>query len=157
VIRDILREFAHHGIRRVVVLDGHYEIRFFLNEGIDLVMREPVCTDIRIMCLQHWDMLTPDTLDQIFPADYPGIELEHAAVLETSLMMHFYPERVHEKLIPAPAGAPSYDTWPARRDWVPKEGSLISAAGASREKGALMAAQYRRDIPAAVRREFGLA
>jgi len=122
VIRDILREFARHGIRRVVVLDGHYENRFFLNEGIDLVMREPVCTDIRIMCLQHWDMLTPDTLDQIFPADYPGIELEHAAVLETSLMMHFYPERVREELIPdnAPAGAPSYDTWPARRDWVPK-------------------------------------
>lgn len=159
VVRDILREFARHGIRRIVVLDGHFENRFFVNEGIELAMREMSGDDIRIMCLQHWDMLTRETLDRIFPADYPGIELEHAAVLETSLMMHFYPRLVHTDKLPdnPPAGAPTYDSWPARHEWVPKEGSLISAAGASPEKGALMAAQYRRDIAAAARREFGLA
>ncbi len=158
-IRDILREFARHGLRRVVVIDGHYENRWFLNDGIGQAMREPGCADLAVMCLQHWDMLTPETLGQVFPADYPGIELEHAAVLETSLMMHFHPHMVRGNRIPdnAPAGAPAYDMWPPRRDWVPAEGSLISAAGASAEKGAIIAAQYRRDIAAAVRHEFGLS
>lgn len=157
-IRDILREFARHGIRRVVVLDGHFENRWFLNDGIEQFMREPAGEALSIMCLQHWDMLSQETLDQVFPEEYPGIELEHAAVLETSLMMHFYPDLVRTDRIPdnLPAGAPAYDVWPARQTWVPKEGSLVSAVGASREKGALMADQCQRDIVAAVRREFEL-
>ncbi|MGR3571420.1 creatininase [Brevirhabdus sp.] len=157
-VRDVIRELVRHGIRRVCVIDGHFENRWFLNEGIDLAMRDAAGRDLHVMCLQHWDFLTPDTLAQVFPGEYPGIELEHAAVLETSLMLHFHPDLVREDLIPdnAPADAPPYDFWPARRAWVPEEGSLTTARGASREKGALMAAQYRRDISAAVRREFGL-
>jgi creatinine amidohydrolase len=45
--------------------------------------------------------------------------------------------------------------YPAHPHWVPSSGALISAKGATREKGVLMAKQYRRDIAAAVRKEFG--
>jgi creatinine amidohydrolase len=38
---------------------------------------------------------------------------------------------------------------------VPSSGALISAKGATREKGELMAREYRRDIAAVVRKEFG--
>lgn len=156
VIRDILRELVRHGVRRICVLDGNYENLWFLNEGIDLAMREVGDKGVRVMCLQHWEFLTKETLAQVFPDGYPGIELEHAAVLETSLLMHYHPELVHFDKVPdnAAADAPCYDVWPPRREWVAPEGSLKTAKGASPEKGALIAAQYRRDITAAVRREF---
>lgn len=156
VIRDILRELVRHGVRRICVLDGNYENLWFLNEGIDLAMREVGDKGVRVMCLQHWEFLTEATLSQVFPDGYPGIELEHAAVLETSLLMHYHPELVHFDKVPdnAAADAPCYDVWPPRRDWVAPEGSLTSARGASPDKGALIAAQYRRDITAAVRHEF---
>lgn len=156
VVRDVIRELARHGVRRVCVLDGHFENLWFLNEGIDLAMREVGHTGLRVMCLQHWEFLDEDTLGRVFPEGYPGIELEHAAVLETSLMMHFHPELVRTDRIPdnAPMNAPPYDVWPANPDWVPKTGSLTSAAGASAEKGALVAEQYRHEMAAAVRREM---
>ncbi|WP_148252174.1 creatininase [Aidingimonas lacisalsi] len=155
-VRDVIREFARHGVRRVCVIDGHFENLWFINEGIDLAMRDVGGTGLQVMCLQHWDFLTQETLEDVFTEGYPGIELEHAAVLETSLMMHFYPALVHLDRIPdnAPMEAPPYDIWPARTAWVPDSGALTSAAQASAEKGALMAAQYRRDMTAAVRREL---
>ena len=156
VLRDIIREFVRHGIRQICVLDGNYENLWFLNEGIDLAMRELGGTGLRVMCMQHWEFLNEDTLGKLFPDGYPGIELEHAAVIETSMMMHYYPNLVRTELIPDnPAvDAPPYDVWPPHRDWVPESGALVSAAAASVEKGRIIADQYRRDITAAVRREF---
>lgn len=156
VVRDIIRELARHGVRSVCVIDGHFENLWFLNEGIDLAMRDVGGTSLRVMCLQHWEFLTEETLAGVFPQGYPGIELEHAAVLETSLMMHFHPELVHADRVPDnPAmDAPPYDVWPPRREWIPNSGSLVSAVGASPEKGALIAEQYRRDIANAVEREL---
>ena len=92
IVRDVIRELVRHGARRICVLDGNYENLWFLNEGIDLVMREVGDKGVRVMCLQHWEFLTEETLGALFPDGYPGIELEHAAVIETSLMMHYYPE-----------------------------------------------------------------
>lgn len=158
IVTDVCRELVRHGVRRICVLDGNYENLWFLKEGIDFAMRECGATGLRMMCLQHWDFLTEATLATVFPDGYPGIELEHAAVLETSLMMHFHPELVREDLVPDEAGieAPPYDVWPPRREWVTSNGALTSAAGASAVKGRAMAEQYRRDISAAVRLEFGL-
>ena len=156
VVRDVIRELARHGVRRICVIDGHFENLWFLNEGIDLAMREVGASGLKVMCLQHWEFLTRETLERVFPDGYPGIELEHAAVLETSLMLHFHPELVREDRIPdnPPMDAPPYDVWPARPEWVPETGALTSAAAASADKGALMAEQYRQDMAAAVRREL---
>ena len=156
IVRDIIRELVRHGARRICVLDGNYENLWFLNEGIDLAMREVGHTGLRVMCLQHWEFLDEQTLTELFPEGYPGIELEHAAVIETSMMMHYYPELVRFDDVPDndAADAPPYDVWPPRAEWVAKEGNLISAKGATPAKGATIAAQYRRDIGAAVKREF---
>ena len=40
MVRDILREVARHGVRRVVIVNGHVENQWFLTEGIDLALRE---------------------------------------------------------------------------------------------------------------------
>ena len=40
LLRDIIRDLARHGIRKLVVLNGHYENMMFSIEGIDLARRE---------------------------------------------------------------------------------------------------------------------
>ncbi len=40
MLRDVIREFARHGIRKLALMDGHYENQMFLVEGIDLALRE---------------------------------------------------------------------------------------------------------------------
>jgi hypothetical protein len=50
--------------------------------------------------IRQWDFLTQDILDQVFPEGFPGFALEHAAVMETSLMAHYHPQLVRLELIP---------------------------------------------------------
>ncbi len=157
ITRDVVREFARHGVKNLVVVDGHYENQWFLTEGIDLALRDigqPI--SIRIMRLEYWDFCTEETLSQVFPDGFPGYALEHAAVMETSLMLHYYPDLVHLERISddKPADFPPYDMYPSCTHWVPPSGVLSSAKGASAEKGALMVAQITESIAQAVSFEF---
>ena len=44
-MRDAVREFARHGVTRLVLVVGHYENQWFVSEGIQLALRElgPSC------------------------------------------------------------------------------------------------------------------
>ena len=108
------------------------------------------------MRLEYWDFCTEQTLAAIFPQGFPGFALEHAAVIETSLMLHLHPELVRIELIPDEPAAqfPPYDIYPTRTEWVPASGVLSSARGASREKGARIAEEVIARVAAAVRAEF---
>ena len=158
IIRDLIRELARSGAKRIVVLDGHLENRWFLTEGIDLAVRALGGNTPRVVCMQHWDFLDEETMQAVFPEGYAGIDMEHAAILETSLMMHFHPELVRSDRIPdeAAMSAPPYDTWPARPEWIPPGGALTSPKSATAAKGARVADCYRRGISAALRAEFRL-
>lgn len=156
-VRDTVREFARHGVEKLVIVNGHYENQWFLIEGIDLAMRElGPRNPLTIMRLEYWDFFTPATLARVFPAGFPGYALEHAAVIETSMMLHHHPELVRLDRIPAdlPADFPPYDIYPTRTEWVPQSGVLSSATGATKEKGAAMAAELSALIAAAVNKEF---
>jgi creatinine amidohydrolase len=155
-VRDSVREFARHGVEKLVIVNGHYENQWFLIEGIDLAMRELGKTKLEIMRLEYWDFFTPATLAKAFPEGFPGYALEHAAVLETSMMLHYHPELVHVDRIPndPPADFPPYDMYPTRTDWVPPSGVLSSARTATKEKGAAMVEELTTLIAAAVRKEF---
>jgi len=155
-VRDAVREFARHGVEKLVVVNGHYENQWFLIEGIDLAMRELGKTPLTIMRLEYWDFFTPGTLAKAFPEGFPGYALEHAAVLETSMMLHYHPELVHVDRIPndPPADFPPYDMYPTRTEWVPPSGVLSSARTATKEKGAAMVKELNTLIAAAVTKEF---
>lgn len=156
-VRDCVREFARHGVKKLVLCNGHYENQWFLIEGIDLALREFAGRPpLEVMRLEYWDFFTEDTLAKIFPEGFPGYALEHAAVLETSMMLHYHPELVRLDRIPddPPADFPPYDIYPTRTEWVPPSGVLSSAKAASREKGALMVDELTGRIGDAVRREF---
>ncbi len=157
-VRDTVREFARHGAKKLVLVNGHYENQWFLIEGIDLALREFGGTPpLSVMRLDYWDFFTTPTLDSIFPDGFPGYALEHAAVLETSMMLHYHPDLVHLDRIPddGPADFPPYDMYPPHTDWVPPSGVLSSARAATLEKGAMMVEELGDRIAGAVRHEFG--
>jgi creatinine amidohydrolase len=156
MIRDVIRELARQGATKLVVVDGHYENQWFLIEGIDLALRDLATSNLSVMRLEYWDFLTEITLAKVFPEGFPGYALEHAAVIETSLMLHYYPDLVRLNLIPAdkPAEFPPYDLYPPRLEWVPPSGVLSSAKTASTDKGTLIATQVVESIAAAIRHEY---
>jgi creatinine amidohydrolase len=159
--RDVVREFARHGVRRLALIDGHYENQWFLTEGIELAMRDLSLNgtrtpSLRVVRLEYWDFCTEPTLAKVFPDGFPGYALEHAAVMETSMMLHYHPDLVSLDDIPdeAPADFPAYDSYPTRTSWVPLSGVLSSARGASAEKGAWLADEVSGRIAAALKAEF---
>jgi creatinine amidohydrolase len=158
-VRDTIREFVRHGVERLVLINGHYENQWFLIEGIDLALRDCSGSALSIMRLEYWDFCTAATLAGIFPDGFPGFALEHAAVIETSMMLHLSPELVRVDLIPAdpPADFPPYDMYPTRTEWVPESGVLSSARGATADKGARICSEVITRIASAVRAEFGLS
>lgn len=156
-IRDVVRELARQGANKIVVMNGHYENQWFLTEGIDLAVRDVGPTSpLRVMRLEYWDFLTEAVLDQVFPEGFPGFALEHAAVMETSLMLHYHPTLVRLDRIPEvpPSEFPAYDMFPQCPDWVHPSGVLSSAKAATAEKGALMARQVADDIAVAIAQAF---
>lgn len=153
-VRDILRELVRHGCRRVVVLNGHYENQLFTCEGIDLARREaPELTALR---LEYWDFTPAATLARIFPQGFPGYALEHAAVLETSLMLHYHPGLVDVAAIPDQPAAvfPPWDVFPQPDGLVPSAGVLSPAHAAQAAFGALLARDYATTIADAVAGAF---
>jgi creatinine amidohydrolase len=157
-VRDVVREFARHGVQKLVIVNGHFENQWFLIEGIDLAMRDlGGRMPLTIMRMEYWDFFTQATLDRVFPGGFPGYALEHAAVIETSMMLHYHPELVRLDLIPGdpPAAFPPYDIYPTRTEWVPPSGVLSSAREATVGKGVAMADELRTLIASAVRKELG--
>jgi creatinine amidohydrolase len=156
-VRDVVREFCRHGVKKLVIVNGHFENQWFLIEGIDLAMRElGGKIPLTIMRMEYWDFFTEATLKRVFPDGFPGYALEHAAVIETSMMLHYHPELVRLDMIPNEPAAvfPPYDVYPTRTEWVPPSGVLSSAKEASKDKGIAMANELRTLIASAVRKEL---
>ena len=162
MLRDVIREFARHGVRKLAVIDGHYENAMFLVEGIDLALRElgyAGIRDMKIVKLGYWEFISKETEDALFPGGLLSWALEHGAVMETSVMLHLYPNLVRAELIPdhPPADFPLYDVYPTDTRPIPPDGVLSSAAGASAEKGAIVVGQVVPDIARALAEAFAPA
>lgn len=161
VVRDVIRGLGHHGVRRIVVVVGHFENCWPSVEGLDLGLRElrrDGITDMQAMRFEYWDFVKRETLDRLFPDGFPGTELEHASLLETSLMLLLRPDLVEIDKAPTdgPAKFPPYDRFPVPPGFVPASGVLAVAQGSTPEKGQWLMDDHVALISAAVRKEFGL-
>jgi creatinine amidohydrolase len=161
VLRDVIRGLGAQGVRRLIVLNGHFENCWPSVEGVDLGLRElrrDGIADMQVMRLEYWDFVGRDTLDKLFPDGFPGTELEHASLLETSLMLAIRPDLVDMAQVPSdgPAKFPNYDRTPFREGLVPASGVLADARPSSAEKGEWLLSDHVSRIAAAVREEFGL-
>jgi creatinine amidohydrolase len=161
VLRDVIRGLGYHGARRIVVMNGHFENCWPSVEGVDLGLRElrrDGIKDMHVMRLEYWDFVGRDTLDTLFPDGFPGTELEHASLLETSLMLAIRPDLVDMAKVPSdgPAKFPNYDRTPFREGLVPASGVLADARGSTVEKGEMLVADHVSRIVQAIRAEFSL-
>jgi creatinine amidohydrolase len=59
-LKDVVKEFARHGVRRICLVNGHFENSWFIVEGIDLALRElrwDGITDLKVVVLSYWDFV----------------------------------------------------------------------------------------------------
>jgi creatinine amidohydrolase len=161
VVRDVIRGLGHDGVRRLVLVNGHFENAWPAVEGLDLGLRElrrDGITDMQVMRLEYWDFVRKETLDRLFPEGFTGTELEHASLLETSMMLQLRPDLVDMSLVPSdgPAKFPTYDRWPVPEGFGPASGVLAVAHGSTAEKGSWLIDDHVTLMTKAIRAEFGL-
>jgi len=157
LILDILRETYRHGGRKFYAINGHYENLAFLNEAVDLFVRES--PDAKVVTACWWDQVSDEMVELGFSeAGFPGWDTEHAGITETSLMLHFAPELVREDSIIDDGSdrIPKYSIFPPPADIIPASGVLYKATYASREYGAKLADQVVGEFVKIARDEFGV-
>ena len=163
-VRDVITEFARHGARHLVLMDGHSENTMFIIEGVDLALRELArdgVTDMKILRIGYYEFTSTETEAIVWPDGFPSWPLEHAGVMETSVMLYRHPELVDMAKLATdvPAEFPPYDVYPVTFEnlpGLPRSGALNSAKLATAEKGKLMFDEYVSGIAGAVTEEFGL-
>jgi creatinine amidohydrolase len=127
-----------------------------VTEAVELFLRD--ADDARVVILSWWDQVSDEMVDELFAeAGFPGWDMEHAALTETSLMQYFAPESVREdKIVDDQSERGStYSIFPPPDDIIPKSGVLYKATCASREKGERLAKQVVGTIVQIGRQELG--
>lgn len=161
--KDIVFGLILHGARKIVFMNGHYENYQFIFEGAELALekaRESGIKDVKIQLLSYWDFVDEQTIAELYPDGFTGWDLEHAGVMETSLMLLLYPDlvdmdRMDEKLYSSlPAELPNYDVLPIIADYTPPSGCLSSPAASTKEKGVILRDVAVKNMVAAIKHEF---
>jgi creatinine amidohydrolase len=143
LIEDILCEFMRHGFKRIVLLNWHFENQNFIYEAAYTALERTgnlkVADGPVIIVMElPFSELSPEVMELLFSGEFPGWGTEHAAIMETSLMLHLHPELVQfDKAVNDKAELiPWYDILPIPQKLVAPSGTLWKARLASKEKGA---------------------
>jgi creatinine amidohydrolase len=137
VIRDIVRELIRHGVRSIIILDGHYENSLFLSEGADLALRDHgYPPNVKIVIARWFELVRSDEYERIFPG-FEGMALEHAANVETAMLLHFRPELVKKDKIRGDKAEryPPYVVLPPTKDLIPSSGVLTEIRNPTAKQG----------------------
>lgn len=100
--------------------------------------------------------LVAPPIEKLYPDGFTGWDIEPGGVLETSLMLHLYPDLVNiDKIIDhPPATFPPYDMFPVDPALTPASGTLSSAKNATKEKGEILMDVCVSGIAKAVKEKF---
>lgn len=160
LVKDVLKEFARHGARKIAVIDAHFENRFYLDEACHLAVREldfAGVRDVKILKMIYAERLKPETLEKVYEGtQFPGLDLEHAGILETAMMLYCYPDLVRMDCIAEEGLAqfPPYDVFPDKPEWVPASGALSPGSAATAEIGKLLVEECVELVTDSLRAEF---
>jgi len=135
-IQEVLQGLMRSGFRRICVQNWHFENAGLLWEACDLAIEDR--EDVRILLVEDpMPAFTEDELSELFPDGFVGWDVEHASVMETSLMYALRPELVRQDRVADDRAErhPSWDVLPAPPDFIPRSGVLSRPTGASREIG----------------------
>lgn len=160
LVEDVLSELIRHGFTRLVVLNWHYENSNFVYEAAQLAHDRWPGSQARVMVVEAaFAELSDEVMEALFAGQFHGWDVEHAAILETSLMQHLRPDLVHfERAVDdAAARHPFYDVVPAPADFIPASGTLSTATRSTPEKGALAWAEITANLREAIGSELGVS
>lgn len=135
-LKEVLLQFVEDGCNQLCVLSGHYENTTPLHEAAYEVTK--MFPNVKIVTMIWADLMSEATLLEVYPSDspYPGLALEHGAFLETSVMLHLFPDLVKaEPWVGEIANFPPFDVYPTPQDLVPSNGSLAPSRGATAAGG----------------------
>lgn len=155
IIEDILEEFIRDGINKIFIMNGHYENEAFILEAMDLVSRKN--ENVTMIESSWWDVMSQELIDKIFDeVPYPGIELEHAGILETSLTLYFRPELCHmDRFVEDGVdGTLGYNIYPASKCEVTETGLLTTAKTSSEKKGKILANEIKGEYVKILKERF---
>lgn len=156
VVLDILRASYRHGARRFLLLESHMVNLGPLREAVDLFIED--APGARVMVASWWDVVSEDSRNTI--ATETGVRRQddhHAAVVETSLVMHAAPHLVHRDRL-ADDAVPRrarYLVLPVPDDLKTKTGVVYRAAAASPAIGERLMKEIVANLVVAVQQELG--
>jgi creatinine amidohydrolase len=154
-IREVLSGLARCGFRRICVQNWHYENAGYLWEACDLAsIHHP---DVRFLIIENpFPNLNDAQLAEVFPKGFPGWDVEHASIIETSLMYVVRPDLVRkDRIVDDQAERhPGWDVVPAPREFIPKSGVLWHPSEASEAIGRLVLRICADRLVDALRTEF---
>lgn len=78
------------GVKKILIINGHYENESFICEAAEIVSRNET---ISIISLSWWNLISNDYIHSLFPG-FVSWDREHAGVCETSLMLYLQPNLV---------------------------------------------------------------
>jgi creatinine amidohydrolase len=139
LLEDVLNEIKRCGFRNIVLYNWHYENSGFIYEPAYLVAEQN--PELKIVVIEDANPdFTADRQKMIWPEGFPGLALEHAAVIETSLMMYHEPSAVRQdRIVPdAPQRVVNHDVLPIDTRMSTASGVLSSPLAASTKKGRLL-------------------
>jgi creatinine amidohydrolase len=156
-LQEVLEALARTGFRRICVQNWHYENAAYLWEPCDLAaVNHP---GVRILVLEDpMPRFSAAELAELYPGGFPGWDVEHASIMETSLMEVLAPGAVRRELVADDEAArrPSWDVVPPPEDFIPRSGVLWHPTEATREIGQRFLEACSTRLEEALRTEFGL-
>lgn len=157
LLTDLLREFLADGWKKILILNGHYENSTSIYEACDALLRGQKTAFPKVITLSWFDLVEQPVIDKVFDAvPFPGWELEHAAIAETSLIMHYEPALCQpEKMVDEGVETlPVYEVFPLLHNVVPPSGSLHTPRSSTACKGAILAENVVSQLLDILEREF---
>lgn len=155
VVEDVLDELIRAGFRKIVLYNWHFENAGFVYEPAHLASaRAP---HVKIVVVDDgMPAFSEADLAELFPDGFPGLALEHAAVIETSMFLALRPDAVRMDRIcdDAPQRHPAYDVLPIDPSLTTATGVLSSATQASQAKGKLLVDRVATHVLNIVEAEF---
>jgi creatinine amidohydrolase len=154
-ISEVLLGLHRSGFGRIVVQNWHYENAGVLWEACDLAVG--AAPDLRILLLENpMPDFTPQQLEELFPGGFPGWDVEHASIMETSMMLALRPELVRTDRIADDEARrhPSWDVVPAPPEFIPASGVLWHPTEATVEVGHRFVRAAAERLIDAMRTEF---
>lgn len=152
--RDVLRGFLGQRFGKILVLNAHLENTDFLIEGISLALEGR--GHAKIVLCNWWEMVSEREMMDLFGPDWKGWVDEHAALVETSLLLSIAPEwvRKEEMIDDSRKSQFEFRIFPWDLAYYPASGVFSSTSGASREKGEKLMEIVSREIRSLIGREF---